>query len=336
MLFYTDFQLENSNTFNISAKADFYYEIASRADIDAFVYKRKYFDMKRLILGNGSNVLFTKDFDGVVLKNNMKGVDIITENDDEVIIKVASGENFDDFAALCARKRYCGIENLSGIPGTVGGAAVQNIGAYGQEIKNLISEVEYYSFDNYEINTLKTDECQFGYRSSIFKTDLADKIFITAVTFKLSKKFTPNISYGNLQEKLGENPILTPAIIRRTIIATRDEKIPNPKEFGNAGSFFKNPEITSAAAKKLKEQFPELKQFDQPNGKVKLSAGQLIDLCGFKQMPDPNVSVANNNALIMINLGNATGKEIVAYSKKIQKAVKEKFGVKIEPEVVFV
>ncbi len=337
MLIYTDYSLKDSNTFNIKAKADAFVEIASVQDIDTVLKRKKYSDLPRLILGNGSNMLFTKDFKGIVLKNSIKGIEVITETDDYIIIKVCSGENFDDFAAYCAKNRYYGPEFLSGIPGSMGGAVVQNIGAYGHELSMFVEEVEYYNTESYEINKISAANGKFGYRQSIFKSELAEKAFILSATLKLAKgKYNPDISYGNLKDKLADKPILTPVMVRKAVIDTRDEKIPNPKEFGNAGSFFKNPEISKASAEKLKSQFPELKQFDQPNGTVKIPAGQLIDLCGFKQMPDPNVSVANTNALIMINLGNATGKEIVAYSKKIQKAVKEKFGIKIEPEVVFV
>lgn len=336
MLIYTDYQLEKSNTFNIKAKADAYVEVASVSDIVSITNRRKYSDMPRMIIGNGSNILFTKDFKGIILKSTIKGIEILSENDSEVILKVGSGENFDDVCAYCAKNRYFGPEFLSGIPGSMGGAVVQNIGAYGHELSMFVQEVEYINMSSLDTNIIAGDKCEFGYRNSIFKRK-ESAAFILSATLKLSKgKYNPDISYGNLKDKLSENPILTPAIIRRTVIATRDEKIPNPAEFGNAGSFFKNPEVSKSDAEKLKKNFPELKQFDLPNGNVKLAAGQLIDLCGFKDMPDPKVSVANTNALIMINLGGATGTDVVAYSNKIQKTVKKKFGVKIEPEVVFV
>ncbi len=335
MLIYTDYSLKDCNTFSINAKADVFVEITSAQDIETILKRKKYSELLRLILGNGSNMLFTKDFKGIVLKNAIKGISTITETDDCIIIKVCSGENFDDVCAYCAKNRYFGPEFLSGIPGQLGGAVVQNIGAYGHELSMFVQEVEYYNLDTYEVNKINAADCKFGYRQSIFKTELSDAAFILSATLKLAKgKYNPDISYGNLKDKLTDKPILTPIMVRKAVIDTRDEKIPNPKEFGNAGSFYKNPEITESAAKKLKDKFPEVKQFNQPNGLVKIPAGQLIDLCGFKQIPDPKVGVAPSNALIMINLGGATGKDVVAYSKKIQKAVKEKFGVKIEPEVV--
>lgn len=335
MLFYTDYSLKDSNTFNIKAKSDVFVEITSPQDIDTVLNHKKYSKMPRLILGNGSNMLFTKDFGGIVMKNAIKGIQLITENDSEAIIKVGSGENFDDVCAYCVKNRYFGPEFLSGIPGTVGGAVVQNIGAYGHELSMFAVEVEFYDMETYEINTISSAECGFGYRTSVFKGALAAKAFILSATLKLAKgAYSPDISYGNLKDKLAGRPVITPVMVRKAVIETRDEKIPNPAEFGNAGSFFKNPEISCTLAAKLKTQFPGLKQFAQPDGNVKIPAGQLIDMCGFKQMPDANVGVANTNALIMINLGGATGKEIVAYSNKIQKAVKEKFNIKIEPEVV--
>lgn len=334
MLLYSDFSLRNSNTFNIDAKAEFYFEIADRQDLDAFIRKRKYFDMPRIILGNGSNMLFTKDVKGVVLKNLLKGIEILQESDDDAVVRVASGEDFDNFVQFCVKKRFFGLENLSGIPGTVGASVVQNIGAYGVEVKSCVQEVEYYDFEHYEFDKISAEDCKFGYRDSVFKSELKDRAFITSVTYKLTKKFTPVLNYGNLEEKTKDIEILTPAILRRVIIATRNARIPDFKEYGNAGSFFRNPEVTKAAATKLASSFPELKMFDLESGKVKLSAGQLIDLCGFKLTPDPTVGVAETNALIVINLGGAKGKEIVAFAKKIEKAVKEKFGVKLEPEVI--
>lgn len=337
MLIYTDYQLEKSNTFNIKAKSDAYAEIASTSDLESILKQQKYSNMPRLILGNGSNMLFTKDFNGIILRSAIKGIEIISETDNEAIIKVGSGENFDNVCDFCVRNNYFGPEFLSGIPGSMGGAVVQNIGAYGHELSMFVQDVEYYNLETYEVKKINAADCKFGYRQSIFKTELSDAAFILSATLKLVKgKYSPDISYGNLKDKLADNPTLTPAMVRKAVIDTRDEKIPNPKEFGNAGSFFKNPEVVQSFAEELKKKFPEIKQFPLENGKVKLAAGQLIDLCGFKQMPDPNVSVANTNALIMINLGGATGKDVVAYSKKIQKTVKEKFGVKIEPEVVFV
>ncbi|MCQ2975649.1 MAG: UDP-N-acetylmuramate dehydrogenase [Bacteroidales bacterium] len=336
MVFYTDYSLDQLNTFNIKAKAEIFIEISSISDLEGYIRRKKYFERPRFILGNGSNVLFTSNFDGVVLKNCLSGIEVLAENEDEISIKVASGENFDNFVQYCAKNRYCGIENLSGIPGTVGASAVQNIGAYGQEASQIIECVEYYNFETCQIENIKAQDCKFEYRSSIFKNELKDKAFIISVTYKLKRKFEACVSYGNLAELLKEYPILTPLIMRRTIIATRNEKIPDFKEFGNAGSFFKNPEITKTIADKLLTKEKDLKTFPIKNGNVKLSAGQLIDLCGFKGIKEGNVGIAENQALVIINLGNATGKEILTFSKKIAKSVKERFGVKLEPEVCII
>jgi UDP-N-acetylmuramate dehydrogenase len=335
MLLYSDFSLKDSNTFNLAAKAEYYFEIAERQDLESFIRKRRYFEMPRIILGNGSNIVFSKDFKGVVLKNLLSGIEVLQDDDNQAVVKVSSGEDFDKFVDFCVKKHYFGLENLSGIPGTIGASAVQSIGAYGVDVKNYIQEVEYYDFADYSFKTIKGEDCKFGYRDSIFKNDLKDNAFVTSVTFKLEKKFVPILDYDYLRQRLSEFQILTPNIVRRVILAIRSERIPDFRQFGNAGSFFKNPELTKAAAEKLKAQFPELKAYEQENGKVKLAAGQLIDLCGFKKTEEgAKVGVAKNNALIMLNLGNATGKDILAYAKKIEKTVKEKFGIKLEPEVV--
>ncbi|MBQ1697337.1 MAG: UDP-N-acetylmuramate dehydrogenase [Bacteroidales bacterium] len=337
MVFYTDYSLEGSNTFNIKAKANVFYEVGLREDLDSFVRKRKFMDMPRLVLGNGSNVLFVKKrFKGVVLKNEMKGIDFVDENNDEVVLKVASGEDFDEFVNFCLKKRLNGAENLSGIPGSMGGAVVQNIGAYGQELSNLVRSVEYYDFDDCEMHTIDKDACKFGYRDSIFKNELKDKVFITSVTLALAKKYVPIIGYGALQERLSGYAVLTPMLVRRAVLALRFEKIPDVKQYGNAGSFFKNPDITPEEAKKLAVVHPEVKMFEQEDGMFKIPAGQLIDLCGFKRTPTPTVGVAYTNALIIMNLGGAKGREVLEYAKNIKKAVKQRFGIKLEPEVVIV
>ena len=336
MLFYTDYSLEPLNTFNVKAKADIFIEITSAADLEGYQRRKKYFDLPRLILGNGSNILFTKNFQGTVLKNSIKGIEVVSEDNEKAVVKAASGEDFDTFVQFCAKKRLCGIENLSAIPGTVGAAAVQNIGAYGQEASQTIQEVEYYNFETAKIETIAAKDCKFEYRGSIFKTDLAGKVFITAVTFCLSKNFTPCTEYGKLQELLKDTPIITPMIMRRVISTYRASIIPDTKEYGNAGSFFKNPVITEAAAKKILAESPELKTYPADKGKVKLAAGQLIDLCGFKGANEGKVGTAENQALIIVNLGKATGKEIHTFANKIAKAVKEKYGVKLEPEVTIV
>ena len=335
MVFYTDYTLEGSNTFNIKAKANVFYEVGLQSDLDTFVRKRKFMEMPRLVLGNGSNVLFTKKrYKGVVLKNELHGIEVLDETPEEVFVKVASGEDFDEFVSFCLKKHYHGAENLSGIPGSVGGAVVQNIGAYGQELQNLIKEVEYYDFDDYEVHTLDCSGCKFGYRDSIFKNELKDKTFILSATFRMSKRYEPIIGYGTLQERLSDYKVLTPMLVRRTVLAIRFEKIPDPKQYGNAGSFFKNPDISPALAKKISLGHPEVKMFIQPDGSYKVPAGQLIDLCGYKRNPDPNVCVAHTNALIIMNLGEAKGKEILEYAKKIKRSVKARFNIKLEPEVV--
>ena len=336
MLLYSDFSLTELNTFNLEAKAELYAEISDKSDIESFVRKRKYLEMPRIVLGNGSNIVFSsKSFKGVVLKNSIKGIEILEENEEQIVVKVASGEDFDSFVEYCVKKRFNGLENLSGIPGSIGGSVVQNIGAYGVEIKDYVQEVEYYDFTDFCFKKINASDCKFAYRDSVFKSVMKDT-FITAVTLRLYKKFQPVLGYGNLMERISGINVLTPMILRKVILGIRFEKIPDYKQYGSAGSFFKNPEITKSASEKLLQQFPMLKTYETEDGKkLKLAAGQLIDLCGFKNIvEDDKVTVAKTNALIMINLGGATGKDIVNFAKKIQKSVKDKFGIKLEPEVV--
>lgn len=337
MLIYSDYLLKNSNSFNINAKAEFLVEISSIDDLTDFMRKTKFKKSKRFILGNGTNTLFTSDFKGVVLKNNLKGVEISSQTDEKVEIKVSSGENFDDFVGYCAKNRFCGIENLSGIPGSVGGAAFQNAGAYGQEVAQVVKQVDVFDFSTGTIKNFSQENCKFGYRNSIFKNPDSENLFIISVTFQLSKKFVPQIEYGSLKELFKENSVLTPMIVRRKIVELRNEKLPDYKQFGNAGSFFKNPEIPLKKAESIKKQFPDLKIYPLQNGEnVKLSAAQLIDICGFKQNPDPKVGVWENQALVVVNNGAATGKEILSFAKKIIKTVKEKFSVELQPEVCII
>ncbi|MBQ9213615.1 MAG: UDP-N-acetylmuramate dehydrogenase, partial [Bacteroidales bacterium] len=251
MLLYSDFSLTELNTFNLEAKAELYAEISDKSDIESFVRKRKYLEMPRIVLGNGSNIVFSsKSFKGVVLKNSIKGIEVLEENEEQIVVKVASGEDFDSFVEYCVKKRFNGLENLSGIPGSIGGSVVQNIGAYGVEIKDYVQEVEYYDFTDFCFKKINAADCKFAYRDSVFKSVMKDT-FITAVTLRLYKKFQPVLGYGNLMERISGINVLTPMILRKVILGIRFEKIPDYKQYGSAGSFFKNPEITKSASEKL-------------------------------------------------------------------------------------
>ncbi|PKP49142.1 MAG: UDP-N-acetylenolpyruvoylglucosamine reductase [Bacteroidetes bacterium HGW-Bacteroidetes-12] len=287
------------------------------------------------ILGGGSNILFTKDFDGLILKNKLKGIQLINENNNEVYLKVASGEIWHEFVCYCIENNYCGIENLSLIPGSVGASPMQNIGAYGVEVKDFITEVEALHLKSLKTTHFSTNDCEFDYRSSIFKTKEKDNYFITAVTFKLNKQPNINTSYGAIQSELEAMGIRNPTIkdVSNAVINIRKSKLPDPKEIGNAGSFFKNPSVSNEKAISLKTNFPDIPNYPQSNGTTKIAAGWLIEQCGFKGKTYGNYGVHKNQALVLVNYGGAKGKDIYDLSSEIINAVNNKFGIELEREV---
>jgi len=287
------------------------------------------------ILGGGSNILFTKDFDGLIIKNELKGIQLINENDTEIYLKVASGEVWHEFVLFCIENNYCGIENLSLIPGSVGASPMQNIGAYGVEVKDFITEVEAMHLKSLKITYFSTNDCEFDYRSSIFKTKEKGNYFITSVTFRLNKQPNINTSYGAIQSELEAKGISNPTIkdVSDAVIRIRESKLPNPKEIGNAGSFFKNPSVSNEKAEALKNEFPAIPNYPQNNGTTKIAAGWLIEQCGFKGKTFGNYGVHKNQALVLVNYGGAQGKDIYALSETIIDAVQQKFGILLEREV---
>ncbi|MBL1232751.1 MAG: UDP-N-acetylmuramate dehydrogenase [Flavobacteriales bacterium] len=287
------------------------------------------------ILGGGSNILFTKDFDGLILKNELKGIQLISENDNEVYLKVASGEVWHEFVCYCIENNYCGIENLSLIPGSVGASPMQNIGAYGVEVKDFITEVEALHLKSLKITHFSTNDCEFDYRSSIFKTKEKGNYFITAVTFRLNKQPNINTSYGAIQSELEAMGISKPTIkdVSKAVINIRQSKLPDPKEIGNAGSFFKNPSVSNEKAEQLKTAFPEIPNYPQNNGTTKIAAGWLIEQCGYKGKTFGNYGVHKKQALVLVNYSNAKGQEIYDLSSEIINAVNTKFGIELEREV---
>ncbi len=290
---------------------------------------------KFYVLGGGSNVLFTTDFDGIVLKNELKGIEVIEEDDKFISLSIASGESWHEFVVWALDNNYYGIENLSLIPGTVGAAPMQNIGAYGAEIKDVLTHVEFINYNDMSIQQLSVDECKLGYRDSIFKKDLKEKCFITSVGIKLSKIPNINIGYGAINDKLSawdiSNP--TPHDISNAIIDIRKSKLPDPENLGNAGSFFKNVIITQETLTSLKSFYPNIPHYPTDTGDIKLPTAWLIDQCGWKGKRIGNVGTHVNHALVLVNYGGATGDEIMALSKDIQQSVWEKFSIEIRPEV---
>lgn len=327
--------LKPFNTFGIEALCAHFAEINSIEDFSALLKTDIYKTSAKLFLGGGSNLLFTKDFNGLVIKNNLKGIEIVSENDDEIIVKAAAGENWHSFVLWCIERNFCGLENLSLIPGCVGASPMQNIGAYGVEIKDVFSSLEALNTSSAELRVFNAAECEFGYRESVFKTKYKDQFFIISVSFKLSKHPKLNTTYGAINSELEAMKISTATIkdVSNAVIAIRQSKLPNPAETGNAGSFFKNPEVSKEKHEALKRSFEALVSYPLPNGNFKLAAGWLIEQCGLKGFEKDGAAVHSKQALVLINKNNCTGKAVFELSGYVLQKVFDKFGVALEREV---
>lgn len=329
-----NYDLTKLNTFGVSAYAKFFVELNNESDIKELFLSTEFKNNEKLFLGGGSNVLFTKDFDGIVILNKLKGIEIIENEKDYVLIRSMGGEKWHDLVSFAVDRGYWGIENLSLIPGTVGAAPVQNIGAYGVEIKNILENVETYDIEKGEKKVFKKEECEFGYRDSIFKNKVKGKYFIFSITLKLSKTEKKNIDYKILQEYLEKNKIEVKSSkdISDAIVAIRKSKLPDPVLIGNAGSFFKNIYVDTKKVEEIKLRYLDV-PFFQENGGIKIPAGWLIEKCGWKGRRIGNVGVHEKQALVLVNYGGATGKEIKDFSEQIIVSVEDKFGLKLEREV---
>lgn len=322
------------NTFGIEATALKFIEIDNVNNLlDAI--QLGYFTHKHFIIGGGSNILLGGDYDGIVIKNNLKGKQVINEDDEFVWVKAAGGEIWHELVMFCVNLNLGGIENLSLIPGTVGAAPIQNIGAYGVELTDVFETLEAIDILTGELKIFSKAECAFGYRTSVFKTNLKGKYFITAVTFKLNKHPVIKMQYGAIKDVLAAQQIDAPTIkdISNAVIAIRSSKLPDPKILGNAGSFFKNPEISNTHYNDLKLVYPEMPGFHTQNNLTKVPAGWLIEQCGWKGKRVGNTGAHKDQALVLVNYGNATGQEIIALAETIQQSVMDKFGIAIVPEV---
>ncbi|MDR0660202.1 MAG: UDP-N-acetylmuramate dehydrogenase [Prevotellaceae bacterium] len=328
----TNYSLKSFNTFGLEAKAENYIRIDDVDEAREALYRRYSCKKPVLVLGGGSNILFSKDFEGTVIHPNIQGIDVAQETKDDIYLRVGAGVCWDVFVGYCVENGWGGVENLSGIPGNVGAAPVQNIGAYGVEAKNTIVSVKGLHVSKTKPFVLGNDACAFGYRDSVFKHSLKRRALITHVTFRLTKfpKFITH--YGNIDEELKKYDEITLQNIRKAIIDIRNRKLPDPKDLGNAGSFFKNPVIKEGKAEKLRRKYPNMPIYPAANG-VKLSAAWLIEQCGWKGKKVGNVGMYKDQALVMVNYGGATAKELVNLSKEIQLSIKNTFDVRIEPEV---
>lgn len=328
--------LKALNTFGIRAEAKYLCHIRSEDDLYELIQSDIYHYEPHYILAGGSNILFTGDFKGLIIKVDLKGIEVNREDDDEVVLTVAAGENWHQLVMHVVGEQWGGIENLSLIPGTVGAAPMQNIGAYGVEIKNVVEKVEAIDLSSGKSRTFANAECEFGYRESVFKTTLRKKFFISSVTLRLTKKnHQLNVEYGAIRDTLAANKVITPSIksISDAVIAIRQSKLPDPAKIGNAGSFFKNPTISSTAYKQLKFSHEDMPSYAIDNQHFKIPAGWLIEQCGWKGNRINEVGVHPLQALVLVNYGGGSGEEILKLSKKIQESVEEKFGIKLIPEV---
>lgn len=336
--------LKKYNTFGIDVIARYFSAFKNLNELNELLefkpatpksYQESYHVPSTLILGGGSNILFTKNFDGLVLRNEILGIEKIREDSAHVYVKAGAGVNWHQLVMYCIHNNWAGMENLSLIPGNTGASPMQNIGAYGVEVKDVFFELEAFHLVDKKIATFNVKDCAFGYRESVFKRIFSNQFAIINVTFRLKKKPVFNISYGAIEQELQAMGVkeLNIQAISQAVINIRRSKLPDPVEIGNAGSFFKNPEIGEVAFEILKNNFPAIVGYKLPNGSVKLAAGWLIEQCGWKGYRNGDAGCHAKQALVLVNYGQASGDEIFALSEEIIISVREKFGVLLEREV---
>ena len=330
-----DHSLKKFNTFGVDVKAKFFTEIFSEEELIHLITDSEFKNEKKYFLGGGSNILFTKDFDGILIKVSIGGINIFDENSDSALIEAGAGIIWNDLVKFCVDKNFGGIENLTLIPGTVGAAPIQNIGAYGQELYDSFESLSGIYVESGEKKTFSKNECNFSYRSSIFKNELKNKFVITSVQLNLSKNPKPNTSYKILREYLSEQKISRSTIkeISNAVATIRRKRLPDPSKIGNVGSFFKNPVVSEREYSKLKSEFPQILSFPSQGDSVKLSAGWLIEKCGWKGKRIGEVGTSSDHALIICNFGKASGVEILEFAMRLKEEVVNKFGIKLEEEV---
>jgi len=335
MQIFKNYSLRDYNTFGIDAYAKYFAAFNSVDDLQSLLQSGEYKNEPKLFLGGGSNILFTKKFDGLVLKNEIDGIKIIHEEEKYIYVKVGAGVNWHQFVLYCIHKNLAGVENLSLIPGNVGASPMQNIGAYGVEIKDVFFSLEAYRVLENRIITFTLNDCEFGYRESVFKKKYKDQFVILNVTFRLNKIPHYNISYGAIEDELKKMQVekLSIKAISDAVINIRTSKLPDPKIIGNAGSFFKNPEINSQRLEHLLLTEPAMPSYKITDNSFKIPAGWLIEKCGWKGYRNGDVGCYAKQALVLVNYGHATGNDIYLLSEKIKITVKEKFGITLETEV---
>ncbi|BAX81288.1 UDP-N-acetylmuramate dehydrogenase [Labilibaculum antarcticum] len=325
--------LKNYNTFGIEANARYFFEFDTTEEIQDFLSKNDVINIQYLLLGGGSNLLFTEDFNGLVIHPMVKGIKIIEEDEDSVLVQVGANEDWDAFVGWSVENNLPGIENLSLIPGVVGAAPIQNIGAYGVEVKEVIDSVEAISIESNKKVTFNNAHCEFDYRYSVFKNEYKNQFIITHVNFRFSKQAQFKVHYGAIAKELEAYDKVNLKNIREVIIKIRESKLPDPKVLGNAGSFFKNPVVAKQEADALKAKHEDMPVYELNETQSKLAAGWLIEQCDWKGKQIGDAGVHKDQALVIVNHGNAKGSEILELANEIKKSVLYKFGIKLEMEV---
>lgn len=328
------YSLLSHNTFGIDVSAARFLEYASVEELQQQIAQDAV-TTPFLHIGGGSNLLFTKDYDGLILHSCIEGIEVTEEDERTVSVRVGAGVVWDDFVAYCVAHGWYGAENLSLIPGEVGAGAVQNIGAYGVEVKDLITAVETVNIQG-DQRVYSIEECGYAYRNSIFKRPENKSVFVTYVRFRLSKEEYYTLDYGTIRQELGKYPELTLPVVRKVIIDIRESKLPDPKVMGNAGSFFMNPIVSKEKLLALQQEYPQIPYYELADGQVKIPAGWMIDQCGWKGKSLGPAAVHDKQALVLVNRGGAKGSDIIALSDAVRASVREKFGIDIHPEVNFV
>lgn len=330
--------LKSYNTFGIDATARYLVEVENEEDIQTLLQLPNAHTSPMLVLGGGSNLLLTQDFNGLAVKINLKGIQVVKEDQEHVWVRAGAGESWHGFVMHCVEKGWAGLENLSLIPGTVGAAPMQNIGAYGVEIKDTFDRLEAVQLSTGEKHIFTNADCRFGYRDSVFKNEVKGKYIISSVQFKLSKQPTFQVSYGDIQTTLAQMGVkeLSIRAVSEAVIKIRRSKLPDPAEIGNAGSFFKNPEIPASQYEALKIQYPTIPGYVINNTTVKVPAGWLIEQNGWKGKRFGSIGVHTRQALVLVNYGGGKGADIQQLAYKIQNSVEEQFGIRLHTEVNFV
>jgi len=331
--------LDKLNTFGLTAKSNLFASVSSIEELKEVLQSKEAKNNELLILGGGSNILLTKDFEGLTIKIDIRGIDVVEETADKVLIKIGAGENWHNFVRHAIANNWGGIENLSLIPGTVGAAPMQNIGAYGVEIREVFDKLKAVEIVSGEVKTFNNNDCAFGYRESVFKNIYKGQFIIAEVFLELTKnQHKINTSYGAIENTLKEMNITAPSIkdVSDAVISIRQSKLPNPSEIGNAGSFFKNPTIDKIDYEGLKAEYPEIPGYELPKDQVKVPAAWLIDQCGWKGLTRGKIGVHKNQALVLVNYGGGDGQEIKELAIEIKDSVAQKFGIQLHPEVNFI